>query len=289
MQLSNKVAIVTGGAKGIGRSTVLKLASEGCDVGIVDISAKEAEEVARQVAELGRRALVLMCDNSDSAAVSAAVEKVVTEFGRIDILVNCAGGITVGVDTTPAADLTSAQSAQVERAPSVATISDAEWQRVLSVNLTGSFLFCRAVVPHMKKQRYGKIVNVSSIGAVYPPGALAHYHASKAGVIGLTNDMSCELAPFGITVNACMPGPILTPFYDKILAEKTEAEKEAFFQILGKETPMQRIGHPDEVANVIYFLSSDLSSFVTGANIPVGGGLPFKANEASAILAQRDK
>jgi NAD(P)-dependent dehydrogenase (short-subunit alcohol dehydrogenase family) len=262
MMLSNRVAIVTGGATGMGRSISVKFAEEGCDIAIADINMKEANETLSRVKKKGREGLAIECDITDSKKVHELVTKVIGRFGKIDILVNNAGGGgSLGGLKVP---------------PGIANIPEEHWDKIIATNLKGAFLFCKEVVPHMKEKRYGKIINVSSLGWVHPPTVSAHYHAAKAGIVGLTHDMACELGPFNIYVNAILPGPVRTPFYDQMLKSMTDEEKDAFFAAVGKTTPLQRVGTPEDIAGVALFLASDLSTYVTGASIPVGGGLPLK-------------
>lgn len=264
MLLVNRVAIVTGGATGMGRCTAVRFAQEGCDIAIADLKMAEANQTLDLVKAKGRDGLVMQCDISNSAQVQAVVQQTLGRFGKIDILVNAAGGMSAITLQEPA------------QPPGVQYISEQQWDRVVAVNLKGAFLFCRAVVPHMKERRFGKIINVSSLGWVHPPIPGADYHAAKAGIVGLSNDMASELGPFGIYVNCILPGPIRTPFYDRMVASITPAEQDAFFEAMGKTTPLQRIGTAEDIAGVALFLASELSSYVTGAAIAVGGGLPLK-------------
>ncbi|MBN2059238.1 MAG: SDR family oxidoreductase [Deltaproteobacteria bacterium] len=273
MLLSNRVTLISGGATGMGRSIAVKFAREGSDIAILDINMKESNETLQQVLENGRECLVLECDVSDSVGVHENVSRVIHRFGKVDILVNNAGG-------TSSALMPPGYS---PGQPGIENISEEEWDRVLAVNLKGVFLLCRECVPHMKEKGYGRIINISSLGWLDPPGPSPHYHAAKAGIVGLTNDLVCQLAPHNITVNAILPGPVRTPFYDGILASKTDEEKDEFFDKLGKTVPLQRVGTPEDIAGVALFLASELSSFVAGASIPVGGGIPFKPNSLSAM------
>jgi NAD(P)-dependent dehydrogenase (short-subunit alcohol dehydrogenase family) len=273
------VAIITGGATGMGRSIAIKFAEEGCDIAIADINKKEANETLNQVLKRGRKGLVIECDITDSKKVHDTVDQVVRKFGKVDILINCAGGTSGGL----------APSTEPPKPPGIANISEEEWDKVLAINLKGAFLFYKEVVPHMKEKGYGKIINVSSLGWIDPPANGPHYHAAKAGMVGITNDMVCELAPHNIYVNAILPGPVRTPFYDSMLASMTDAEKDALFEGLGKTVPLQRVGTPEDIAGVALFLASELSSFVAGASIPVGGGLPLSPFLLSAMSGRGKK
>ena len=260
MLLSNKVAIVTGAAGGIGRGIALKFASEGCNVVVADLNLEGANETLSEVTKLGREGLAIQADVTNSAQIQDLVKKVVEKFGKIDILVNNAGTLFEIAD-------------QSKR--SIAEIPEDQWDRLVEINLKGCFLCCKYVVPHMKEKRYGKIVNFSTLGAIHPPAVAPHYNAAKAGVLGLTLDMAAELGPFGIYVNAIMPGPIRTPFYDKVVGAMSEADKEARFANMSKGVPLQRMGTPEDLAGAALFLSSELSSYVTGVQLLVAGGMPL--------------
>jgi len=255
--LKDRVAIITGGAKGIGKAISLKFAEEGCDIVVNARHIEGAEKVAEEVRKRGRRALAIAADVADSAQVNAMVERTIKEFGKIDILVNNAGGIS---EATGGA---------------IESTTDEDWARIIGVNLTGQFLCCRAVVPHMKKNKYGKIVNVSSMGAIHPPAPIVHYHSAKGGVLGLTTNLAFELRQENITVNAILPGPVRSEFFNKMLDEVGEEEGKAFFNMLDNRVPMHRMGMPEEIAGVALFLASDMSSYVTGESICAGGGLPM--------------
>lgn len=256
MLLPDRVAIITGGAKGIGRGIALKFAEEGCSIAIADISMKEANDTLAEVSKRGREGLAIKCDVTDSKQVRATVDKVISKFGKIDILVNNVGAMP---PTPPIEDL-----------------PEEDWDKVLALNLKSDFLFCKFVVPHMKKMKYGKIINLSSIGAIQPPAHVIHYNAAKAGVLGFTYDLASALAPFNICVNAILPGPVRTTFYDHMIGSMTEKEKDDFFNNIGKnKVPLQRVGNPEDIAGAALFLASELSAFVTGETLIVSGGLPL--------------
>ncbi|MBN1628848.1 MAG: SDR family oxidoreductase, partial [Thermoleophilia bacterium] len=185
MLLENRVAIVTGAAKGMGRAVAEGFAKEGAKVTIADIDLAAAEEAVRAIEAAGGQALAVKCDVSKSDQVKAMVDATVAKFGKLDILVNNAGGV-IGKHGKPT---------------NLEVLTEDAWDTVVDINLKGIFLCCREAVPHMKANGYGKIINFSSLGAISPPDALPHYHAAKSGVVGLTYDMAAELAPHNIHVN----------------------------------------------------------------------------------------
>jgi len=243
-KLDGKVAVVTGGARGIGGEIATAFAAEGADVVIADVlGAEVAAPVLSSVAESGRRSLLLQTDVSDERQVRAMVDAALAEFGQIDILVNDAGVVS-----------------QV----AFADLEVSEWDRVMSVNLRGVFLCTRFVLPGMLERGRGKIINVASqlgqIGGI----EMVHYSASKAGVIGLTKALAREVSGQGVQVNAIAPGPILTD----MMAQETEewaARKLA-------ELPMGRFGQAHEVAPTAVFLASDDSSYYVGQTLCPNGG-----------------
>jgi len=245
--LTSRVALVTGGSLGIGRATVLALASEGADVGFTYLgtrhSADEPADVVAGVEKLGRRALAVESDVSDFAGAVRVVERVVTELGRLDILVNNAGITRDGV---------------------LWKMSEEQWDAVIGVNLKGCFNYIRAVSPLFRKQKSGKIVNVSSINAMRGKFGQANYSASKAGIIGLTKSAARELGGSNVNVNAVAPGFVET--------DMTAALPEEVLAQARRESVLGRFASPEDVAGVVVFLASERSRHVTGEVVRVDGG-----------------
>lgn len=258
MLLADRVAIITGGAKGIGRGIALKFAEEGCSVAIADISLKDANDTLAEVTKRGGEGIAIQCDATNRQQVGATVDKVIDRFGKIDILVNNAGGM-------PSAP------------PPLEDITEEDWDRFQELNVKSVFLFSQAVVPHMKKRKYGRIINLSSVGAINPPAHSIHYNTAKAGVLGFTLDLAHALAPFNICVNVILPGPIKTDFWEPMIGSLSAKEKNGFFEELGKgDIPLQRVGTPEDVAGAALFLASELASYITGEALKVSGGSPLR-------------
>lgn len=255
MLLANRVAIITGGARGIGKGIALRFAREGCTSVIADLLVAEADKTVADISKEGGKGLAIQCDVSDSKQVKHLADTVIEKYGKVDILVNNA---SFGPPSRSFAD-----------------IPEDEWDKVIAVSLTGVFLCCQAVIPHMKAKGYGRIINISSGVAVSPAFPMAHYVSAKAGVLGMTRDLALELAPLKICVNAILPGPTRTELWDSVIPP--DADKDAFFTEMGEKiVPMKRVGTPEDIASVALFLASDLSAFVTGEQISVGGGLPLR-------------
>jgi 3-oxoacyl-[acyl-carrier protein] reductase len=246
MRFEGRVVLVTGAAKGIGAVTAERFARQGARVAALDIDGAGVEKVAAGLLASGGQALGLKTDATSSAEVRAAVEAVLARWGRVDVLVNNAGGFAV--------------------MRNFEDTSDAEWDAILRSNLTSAFLVCKAVLPAMKRQQAGRIVNLASVvargGAVRVP---AHYAAAKAGVIALTRMLALEVAEVGITVNAVAPGTTAT---ERVLAARTPEETAR----VAAAIPLRRLGEPAEIAETILFLASDAASFITGAVLDVNGG-----------------
>jgi 3-oxoacyl-[acyl-carrier protein] reductase len=245
MDLENKVALVTGAGRGIGLGIAQALAHEGARVAICDVSAPLLDDALAQVEAREGTVLAYEMDVTRRDQIRGVVDATKARWGPVDILVNNAG---------------------IYEVLPVEEISEAQWDRVLAVNLKGTFLCCQAVIPGMKAQRSGRIVNIaSSAGKTGGTLAGAHYSASKAGVICLTKQLARELGPSGITVNAVAPGRIDTPMIHTV----SDAENEAFVQ----RTPLGRLGTPGDVAHAVVFLASEGASFITGEIVDVNGGL----------------
>lgn len=243
MRLAGRKAIVTGAGQGIGRAIALKMAQEGADVAIAERNPETASQVAREVEGVGRKALSGVVDVADRLQVERLVAKTLEHWGRIDILVNNAG---------------------FDRGGTILKIREEDWDAVLSVHLKGSFHCIQAVAPHMMENRYGKIVNLSSIYGKVGEVAETIYSSAKAGILGLTKSVARELARYEINVNAVLPGLILTPTIEKM--------GEKYRNRIIENTPLGRMGRPEEVANVVTFLASDEASYITGAAVEVSGG-----------------
>ena len=245
-ELDGKIVVITGAAQGLGEAVASRFGEEKAIVVLVDVKVEKLRAVAERLKKEGVEVYVQPCDVSDSDQVHRIIEDVVAELGRIDVLVNCAG-IHM---TTRFHELT------VE-----------EWDRVMDVNLRGTFLFIHEVYPLMKKKGYGRIVNFSSTAGIAVSNfGGAHYTASKHGVMGLTKAVAKEGGPFGIRVNAVCPGIIDTDMVRETVSEEKANEYK-------KAVPVLRIGTPEEVAELVLFLVSDRSSYITGIGINVSGGL----------------
>jgi 3-oxoacyl-[acyl-carrier protein] reductase len=248
-RLDGRVAFLTGAARGIGAATAAKLASEGAAVVITDMDEGPAEETASEIRATGAKALAIAVNVTVREQVEAAAARAAQELGRLDILIACAG---------------------ITRDNLLFRMTDDDWDGVITTHLKGSFLAARAAQKYMVEQRYGKMVFTSSTSALGNRGQ-ANYSTAKAGLQGLTRTLSIELGPFGINVNAVAPGFIETRMTQQT-AERVGLDWEEFKANAAKNTPVRRTGKPEDVANVMAFLVSDESSFVTGQVIYVAGG-----------------
>lgn len=246
LKLKDRVAIITGAAKGIGRATALKMIDEGAAVVVSDILTEQMAYVVEELNELGGTALGITVDITKMNDVKKMVELTEQQLGTVDILVNNAGVVC----------------------PSpLEEVREEDWDRVVKTNLKGSFFCAQAVIPIMKKKKYGKIINIGSRASLGKLDRTA-YAATKAGLIGMTRTWALELAQYNINVNYVGPGPIATELFKSANPENAEKTKAIINNI-----PLKRIGKPEDVAALISFLASDEASFITGQSIFICGGL----------------
>ncbi len=246
--LKGKVAIITGARRGMGRTHAIALAKAGAKVVVSDISLEECQNVVEEIKKAGGEGLAVKCDVSKKVEVDEMVKKTVEKFGKVDILVNNAG---------------------IAQFVPFLEMTEEEWDRTLDINLKGYFLCAQAVAKEMAKQKSGVIINIASIamgqvGVGFP--ALAHYCASKGGIVGMTEALALELAPYNIRVNAISPGAIDTPMIDPLKVDPKTMEG------LMARVPLKRVGKPEEVSNLVLFLASDASSYMTGSTVVIDGG-----------------
>lgn len=249
MNLKDKVAIITGARRGMGRTHALALAKAGAKVVVSDISKEDCQKVVEEIEKNGGEAIAAKCDVSKKKEVEEMVKKTIEKFGKVDVLVNNAGICQF----KPFLELT-----------------EEEWDRTLDINLKGYFLCAQATAKEMAKQKSGGvIINIASVamgqqGVGFPN--IVHYCASKGGIVGMTEALAVELASSNIRVNAIAPGMIETPMIDPI-----KADSKAMEAMLAK-VPMHRVGKPEEVSNLVLFLASDQSSYMTGSTVIIDGG-----------------
>jgi NAD(P)-dependent dehydrogenase (short-subunit alcohol dehydrogenase family) len=246
--LKGKVAIITGARRGMGRSHALTLAKAGAKVVVSDVSLEDCQKVVDEIKKMKGEAMAIKCDVTKKEEVEEMVRKTIEKWGKIDILVNNAGI----ADFKPFLELT-----------------EKDWDRTIDINLKGYFLCAQAVAKEMVKRKSGAIINIASIamgqtGVGFP--ALTHYCASKGAIVAMTEAMALELAPYNIRVNAISPGAIETPMIDPLKADPKSMEG------LLARIPLHRVGKPEEVSNLVLFLASDQSSYMTGTDVVIDGG-----------------
>jgi len=244
LELTGKVALVTGAAQGIGKAVALLLARNGADLVVSDVNLEKAQETAKEIQAGGREALAVKVDVANLEDVERMVQAILEQFHQIDILVNNAG---------------------ITRDKLILRMNEEDWDVVLDVNLKGTFNCTKVVIRHMSKQKSGKIVNIASVVGEMGNAGQANYSASKAGVIGFTKTIAREFAQRGINVNAIAPGYIETPMTDG-LPEKVKEE-------LKRMIPLERLGRPEDVAEAVLFLVSGASHYITGQVLNVNGGI----------------
>ncbi|MFC2005357.1 SDR family NAD(P)-dependent oxidoreductase [Chloroflexota bacterium] len=246
MKLEKMVAIVTGGANGIGRATAIRLAREGADVVVADIDLEQANKVVNEIEALGRRGIAIKGDVSKSEEVKAMANTALDKFGRVDILVNNAGGSARG------------------RSSFFKDSTEEVWDHVLSTNLKGVLNCTRVVINHMIERQSGKVVNIASCAGVVGDVKVADYAAAKAGIIGFTMSLAKEVARYGVNVNCVSPGPIETEGLGRLLSPES-------MEKMKRTTGLGRLGQPEDIAAMVAFLVSDDANFITGQNYVVGG------------------
>ena len=250
-RLANKVCVITGAGSGIGRASALLFAREGGCVVVADVDKAGADETVRQIKSEGGAASSFIVDVTDAAAAKRLAENAAATYGRIDVLFNNAGISGVGT---------------------LHETSEELWDRVMAVNVRGVFLVSKFVVPHMLERRAGSIINMSSTIADIGLAQRASYAASKGAILALTRAMQVDYAPFGIRVNALLPGTIHTPFVEKYLRE-SYPNREDGLKAIRKRQLTEELGKPEDVASAALFLASDESSFVMGTGLFVDGGV----------------
>ncbi|WP_339246802.1 glucose 1-dehydrogenase [Paenibacillus sp. FSL F4-0243] len=255
MRLKDKIVIITGAGSGIGKSTAALFASEGATVIIADVQEDSGKAAVTEIEATVGNAMFIPCDVTDASSTTAMADQVFNTFGRIDVLFNNAGISGVGT---------------------VHEVSEEVWERVMRVNVTGVFLTCKAVLPYMMKTKKGSIINMSSGIAEIGVAERASYSASKGAVLSLTKAMQVDYAPYGIRVNALLPGTIMTPFVEGYL--KTSLDPEASVAAIKRRQLSGELGKPEDVARAALFLASDESGFVMGSPLYVDGGLVFGKN-----------
>ncbi len=253
MDLTGKVAVVTGAGAGIGRGIAQAFAEHGAAVAAVDINLDAARETAGKIGQGEDRVLAVQADVGEEESVDAAFSAIVEKFGQVDHLLNVAG---------------------IELYKEFLDYSSGEWDRQLAVNLKSVFLCSRRAVPPMIQAGGGSIVNTASVQALATTGKIAPYAAAKGGIVAMTRDMARDLGKFNIRVNSILPGVIQTPMLDRSFDDT--ADRDAYMEKLKKALPLGRIGAPDDIANVALFLTSPLAAYVTGIALIVDGGMMCK-------------
>lgn len=262
MDVTDKIALVTGGGRGIGRGIVLALAQNGADVVVSDINFEDARSVSNEVTNLGRSALPLLVDVTSKASVDSMVKEAIARFGRIDILVNNAG--IIGAPGWEERDRS----------------SQTDWDMIYEINVKGIVKVTESVMPYMKERHYGKIVNIASGAGRQGSAENPPYNVSKAGVISLTQATALELAPYNINANSICPGLLWTPMWDRIASRRVVQDddlaglspRQAFERFVADRIPLGREQTPEDIGNLASFLASDYSKNITGQAINVNGG-----------------
>ena len=247
LSLEGKVAYVTGASRGIGRAIAVGLAEHGADVAVLARSVDALEETAQAVKDVGKRALVIPCDVTDTEQIDASVERTINDLGGIDIVVNNAGGTRF-------------------MSPLVGMREDG-WNKVIDLNLTSVFRVCKAAGPHLLNKGNGSVINIASVDGVAPTPLRANYSAAKAGLLAMTRVLAQEWAALGVRVNAISPGAVETDIWGSL------SEDPNFVKMTMERIPMGRWATPQEMVGITVFLASEAASYVTGANFVIDGGM----------------
>ena len=253
-RFENKVVIVTAGAQGIGKGIALRFSEEGAKVVVADINAGAGDDAVRELQKKGREALAVKTDVSSAGEVKSMIDSVIDKFGRIDILVNNAG---------------------VNKPAFILDVKEEDWDLMMKVNLKGVFLCCQTVIPYMIKQKSGKIINISSVSGKKGGTWLSPYCATKFGVIGFTQSIARELAPYNINVNSVCPGIVFTPLWDKlanVFSRKLDMPSDKVKEYYVSRIPLKRPATAKDIAKVVTFMCSDDADYMTGQAINVTGG-----------------
>jgi NAD(P)-dependent dehydrogenase (short-subunit alcohol dehydrogenase family) len=269
MRLTDKVAIITGAASGIGKATALRFGQEGAKVMCADINAEGAEKTARQIADTGGEAASVRANVASEEDVQRMVAETVERWERLDALYNNAG-IGFGMPVTQ--------------------VPESEWDRLIDINLKGVYLGCKHAIPQMVKQGGGAIINTASDAGLRGFSFLSTYCASKGGVVLLTKSLAVEWAQAGIRVNCVCPGVIRTPILDPMIQQSQATlgiSETQMWERMARSHPIGRIGEPEEVAAAVLFLASDEASFITGVALPVDGGIEAGPPMAQTLIQER--
>ncbi|MFD2700688.1 SDR family NAD(P)-dependent oxidoreductase [Paenibacillus shunpengii] len=256
MRLANKIALITGSGSGIGKSSALLFAKEGAVVLVNDLNEDKGQETVQEITASGGTALFMQADVTHANQVEEMVERIIDQFGRVDILFNNAGISGIG---------------------QLHEIEPDDWDRVMTVNIRGVYLPSKYVLPHMMKEKNGSIINMSSCIAEIGLAKRASYSATKGAVLALTKSMQVDYAPYNIRVNALLPGTILTPFVENYLRSSYDDPAEAFEALKTRQLSGD-LGRPDDVASAALFLASDESRFMMGSPLYIDGGVVFGKN-----------